>query len=254
MIIGSLFLGGWAFAAVLIISGSIALYEFYTLGQRDVNVRVIIPALAGSILILTVSYFVFAGLLHQDYLSGGFIVLICFLAYSLFAGSKFNVIQQVFGLVYVTLPLVLTLSLVFPSVSGYSYTHRIVLGILILIWVNDTGAYITGITAGKNPLFQRISPKKTWEGAAGGSLLTIIAALFMKGIMDMLQTSDWIIIAVIVSVFGVIGDLFESMLKRNAGVKDSGNIIPGHGGVLDRIDSMLFVIPVVFVYLKICNF
>ena len=254
MIIGSLLTGGLAFAVVVVATGCLALYELFTLGKNDIDRQAVIPVIIGGVVVLVAAYLVFSGVLPQEWLLTGLLVIICLLACSLFYDKKLYVAHQLFGLVYVILPLVLALNLVFPSVTGYNYTHKVLLGVLILIWLNDTGAYITGISAGRHPLFRRISPKKTWEGVAGGTFFTLAAAFFMKSIMDILQTSDWILIGIIVSVFGVTGDLFESMLKRNAGVKDSGNIIPGHGGVLDRIDSLLFVIPVVFVYLKISNF
>ena len=151
---------------------------------------------------------------------------------------------------YVALPLAILNFLVFPQATNHLYTHRILLGILIMVWLNDTGAYVTGITMGHHKLFPSISPKKTWEGWAGGALFTLIPAFWMHRIMGLLTVHDWIFMAVVVCVFGVFGDLTESLIKRNAGIKDSGNLIPGHGGVLDRFDSLLFVVPVILVYLQ----
>lgn len=150
---------------------------------------------------------------------------------------------------YVAIPLAILNFIVFPEVTSHLYTHRILLGILIMVWINDTGAYVTGMTLGQHKLFPSISPKKTWEGWAGGALFTLIPAFWMHRIMGLFTVRDWIVIAGIVCVFGVFGDLIESLFKRNAGIKDSGNLIPGHGGVLDRFDSLLFVVPVTFVYL-----
>jgi phosphatidate cytidylyltransferase len=155
------------------------------------------------------------------------------------------------GFFYIALPLAMTNILVFPAVNAHYYTHRIFLGLLILIWINDTGAYVSGMLFGKHRLFPRISPKKSWEGFAGGTVFTLISAFFMTRLMGILNQTDWIILAVVVSVFGVYGDLAESLIKRNAKVKDSGTIIPGHGGILDRFDSMLFVVPVSVIYLLI---
>jgi phosphatidate cytidylyltransferase len=150
---------------------------------------------------------------------------------------------------YVAVPVSTTNYLAFPPSNQFEYTHRVLLGILILVWINDTGAYIIGITMGRHRLMERISPKKSWEGAAGGAVLTLLAAWWMPRLMGMEDRSDWIVISLIVSVFGVLGDLTESLFKRNAGLKDSGSIIPGHGGILDRIDSILFVMPLSLVYL-----
>ena len=126
-----------------------------------------------------------------------------------------------------------------------------------LIWSNDTFAYLSGRMLGKTKLFERISPKKTWEGMIGGLLATIAVAWvyskwgMVKQDLVMLSSLHWIIIGVLVSVFGTLGDLVESHLKRTAGVKDSGILIPGHGGVLDRFDGYLLSLPMVytFVYL-----
>ena len=122
------------------------------------------------------------------------------------------------------------------------------------MWINDTGAYLTGTLLGRHRLFPSISPKKSWEGFAGGTLLTLLPAFWMSNVMGILSRTDWICMAVIVSVFGVFGDLTESLIKRNAGVKDSGAIMPGHGGILDRFDSVLFVVPVSFFYLMMNRF
>jgi phosphatidate cytidylyltransferase len=125
--------------------------------------------------------------------------------------------------------------------------------ILFSIWVNDTMAYIVGSFIGKTP-FSKISPKKTWEGTIGGAVLCVllITLLFSKTSLfpNNLTTTNWIIISSLCAVFGTLGDLFESKLKRLADIKDSGNIMPGHGGFLDRFDSLLFAAPVVALYVK----
>jgi phosphatidate cytidylyltransferase len=143
--------------------------------------------------------------------------------------------------------------LVFPAANGFGYTHRIVLGILTLVWINDTGAFLIGIMFGRNKLFPRVSPKKSWEGAIGGAFISLVAAIWMHSLMGILNRSDWIILAIVVSVFGVFGDLAESLFKRSADMKDSGLLIPGHGGLLDRIDSILFVMPLALCYLNVIN-
>ena len=125
--------------------------------------------------------------------------------------------------------------------------------IFFSIWINDTMAYIVGSFIGKTP-FSKISPKKTWEGTIGGAILCVVAItlLFSKTSLfpNTLMLQNWIIISSLCAIFGTLGDLFESKLKRMAGVKDSGNIMPGHGGFLDRFDSFLFAAPAVWVYVK----
>ena len=132
------------------------------------------------------------------------------------------------------------------------FDPSIILGCFILIWVNDSFAYIVGKNFGKQKLFYSISPHKTVEGFLGGLFFCCISAsLVSRFVNDSLDTSNWFIIAVIVSVFGTLGDLIESKFKRESNVKDSGNIIPGHGGMLDRLDSIIFASPYIYLFLKL---
>ena len=132
------------------------------------------------------------------------------------------------------------------------YDPSIILGCFILIWVNDSFAYIVGKSFGKQKLFYSISPHKTVEGFLGGLLFCCISASIVSRYIDeTLTTPNWLIIAIIVSVFGTLGDLIESKLKRESNVKDSGKIIPGHGGILDRLDSIIFASPYIYLFLKL---
>jgi phosphatidate cytidylyltransferase len=131
------------------------------------------------------------------------------------------------------------------------YDFWLVLGFFILIWTNDTGAYLSGTFFGKKQLFPRHSPKKTWEGFIGGLVLALIAGFFLSELSDIVSLYSWLVIALIISVCGTFGDLAESMFKRKAGVKDSGNLMPGHGGVLDRFDAVFTSAPLVWVYLSL---
>ncbi len=129
------------------------------------------------------------------------------------------------------------------------YNYHYVLGIILLIWASDTGAYLVGSLIGKNKLFERVSPGKTWEGSIGATVINIGCAYIISTWFTELALVHWIAISVLVSVFGTLGDLIESMMKRHAGVKDSGKIMPGHGGILDRFDSLIFVTPFIYAYL-----
>lgn len=131
------------------------------------------------------------------------------------------------------------------------YQPQIVIGILILVWTNDTFAYIVGKKFGKNKLFERISPKKTIEGLLGGIVFAIIASLILNHFFTSLNVYIWIASAIFVGLFGTLGDLVESHFKREAGVKDSGKIMPGHGGILDRLDSILFIAPFLYIIFQI---
>lgn len=130
-----------------------------------------------------------------------------------------------------------------------AFSPGIVAGFFILLWTNDTGAYLTGVSFGRHRLLERISPKKSWEGFFGGLVLTLVIAWFMSGWFGIVERWGWMVIAVIISVSGTWGDLIESMLKRSLGVKDSGNVMPGHGGFLDRFDSALTAFPLVFLFI-----
>lgn len=137
-----------------------------------------------------------------------------------------------------------------PSVLG-SYNPTIIFGILIVIWTNDTFAYLVGKNFGKRKLFEKISPKKTIEGFVGGMVFGIASGCIMASFTKEVAILHWIILSIIITVFGTIGDLVASKFKREANIKDSSNLIPGHGGFLDRLDSLLFVSPFVYLYLQI---
>ena len=134
------------------------------------------------------------------------------------------------------------------------YNPQIILGIFMLIWTNDSFAYIVGKNFGKQKLFSSISPKKTVEGFLGGVFFAALSSYFIALIAPSLSFTNWLIISVLVSIFGTLGDLVESKYKRQAAVKDSGKIMPGHGGMLDRLDSAIFAAPFIYLFLRILNY
>lgn len=157
---------------------------------------------------------------------------------------------------YIALPFALLNVLAFhTNVTGSAseYNPILPLSIFIFNWVNDTGAYCTGVLFGKHRLFERISPKKSWEGSIGGAVFCVIAALVMAHFFPFLSLGVWVGLGLVIVVFGTWGDLTESLLKRTLGIKDSGNILPGHGGMLDRFDSSLMAIPAAVVYFYIIS-
>ncbi len=155
--------------------------------------------------------------------------------------------RSFFSMVYVALPLSLLNCIVAMS------TPKLLLAVFIFIWVNDTGAFCAGITLGRHKLWERISPKKSWEGFFGGLLACVLTALatdkWCNEFFQVPELSVWIGLSIVVSIAATYGDLTESLIKRTEGVKDSGHLIPGHGGILDRIDSLLLVSPAVVLYL-----
>lgn len=152
---------------------------------------------------------------------------------------------SIFAFIYIVVPMLAMGAL-------YAYSQSLLLLIFVMIWMNDTGAFLVGCTLGKHRLFERISPKKSWEGFWGGVAFSVLSGIAYYYFIE--QTNGfafYVIMGVVASIFATYGDLVESMFKRSLGVKDSGNLIPGHGGILDRIDSLLFVLPATALYLYI---
>lgn len=167
--------------------------------------------------------------------------------------------QSMFPVIYIALPFALTSMLAFDNQGpGTGYSPVVPITLFVFLWCNDVGAYCTGCTIGKHKLFERISPKKTWEGSIGGAVLTMVAAFllhkFLPDWYSFMPVWVWIGMALVVVVFGTWGDLIESLMKREMGIKDSGKILPGHGGMLDRFDSALLAIPATVVYLSLVGF
>ena len=155
---------------------------------------------------------------------------------------------RIIGLVYVVMPFAL-LNMI--SISGNDFYPIITLGILFIIWTNDVFAYFTGRAFGRHKLFERISPKKTWEGFAGGFVAAIACAYIFSTYAFTLNTTQWLITGALVSITGTYGDLAESMFKRSLHIKDSSGILPGHGGFLDRFDALLIAVPFVYAWLSL---
>jgi len=157
---------------------------------------------------------------------------------------------------YVTVVFYIISGFVFLTLIPYHngiFEPTIIVGIFILIWSNDTFAYIIGKNFGKTKLLERVSPNKTVEGFIGGLLGSICASLIIFNLIDLFDLETWLSLAVIASVFGTIGDLIQSKFKRQAGVKDSGALMPGHGGLYDRLDSIIFASPFLYAFLEIAN-
>ncbi len=157
--------------------------------------------------------------------------------------------RSFFSLGYVTLPVALLNAIM--SITA----PRLLLGVFLFIWLYDTGAFCVGMLLGKHRLFERISPKKSWEGVIGGVAVCIAGAYitnyYFNEFFQVPELNIWVGLSVVVAVFATFGDLVESLIKRTVGVKDSGNILPGHGGILDRIDSLLLVAPAVLIYMML---
>ncbi len=169
--------------------------------------------------------------------------------FELFTGSErpfVNLAFLVLGIVYIGIPFALVIVIAFDGGHFYADT---VFGFVVLTWVNDTGAYFVGSSKGRRLVLPRVSPKKTWEGTIGGVITTFVFGIILHLVYDELSFLDWMVLSLIVSTIGTLGDFIESLLKRSRAVKDSGNLLPGHGGFLDRFDTFIFSLPYVAAYL-----
>ncbi|MFT7363875.1 MAG: phosphatidate cytidylyltransferase, partial [Algoriphagus sp.] len=153
------------------------------------------------------------------------------------------------GIFYVAVPFSL-LNLAVFSVDGV-YMYEILIGCLLILWATDTGAYFAGTRFGKTKLFERVSPKKSWEGFLGGAFSAIGVAFILARYFHVIEDWKWLVIAGIIIIAGTYGDLIESLFKRSIEIKDSGNGLPGHGGFMDRFDGLLLSAPFITAFLKI---
>lgn len=167
--------------------------------------------------------------------------------------SILNITFSIFPIAYVSVPFAMLIFLMNPLVTGDQPHWHLLFSFFLILWSNDTFAYLVGITIGKHKLSEKISPKKTWEGVIGGILFGLLAAFILSIFFKELMLWQWLLAALFINISGIFGDLSESLLKRHFQVKDSGNIFPGHGGILDRFDSVIFSAPVLFCYLLLLN-
>ncbi len=228
-----------------------AQFEFYGLMNRleFVKSKKILHSIAGSYLILA-SYMGATGAFHKwlllPYLAYFFFLFISEL-YKEKDASILNIALALFGHLYISVPFAMLIW--FGFLHSEIYSPVLILALFACIWINDSGAYMVGVKLGRHRLFERISPKKSWEGFFGGVIFALLGSLFFAYFSDILTVWQWMGFAFVISISATYGDLFESMLKRSLKIKDSGNILPGHGGILDRFDAPLLAIPAAAAYL-----
>ncbi len=176
--------------------------------------------------------------------------LLLFEAFSDRSGILQNSAITFTGFLYVAIPFSLLHFIVHPGYPNYPvFNSNILIGVFLMVWIYDSMAYLAGSNFGKHKISKRISPNKSWEGCIGGAVGAVLMAVLNSYLFPQPSLLDWLVISVLVIIFGTLGDLFESKIKRRLKVKDSGTLLPGHGGLLDRFDSLLFVVPVVYVWL-----
>lgn len=256
LLLAGMLINEYTFLIIFSVITVLSLYEFYGLVEKVAKVPVI------RIWNILGGFFLFMGSFCYCAFSTSIIAFVPYIAYLLllFISELYfkrdnpirSLAYSILGQVYIAVPFALTNYLVFAYEPG-SYRFVYILALLVFIWVNDSFAYLTGMAFGKHRLFERISPKKSWEGFLGGAAVSIASSLIFAHFFPNLSIPAWLGFAAVTVVFGTWGDLFESLVKRTLGVKDSGNMIPGHGGILDRFDSTILAIPAVFVYLVLLS-
>lgn len=258
IMLGGIFGGPYTYVSLFGVITGLCLWEFFYLlleNERPVDqVRKIIGLVLGMLPFTVTALFKLQIIALPTTPDTSFLVafaplLFLLFLFELFAGSErpfANIGFLLLGFFYIGIPFTLLNVIGF---SGYSYQMSVVLGLVLLTWANDTGAYLVGSQIGYHKLWPRISPKKTWEGTLGAIGINLIIAYPLSLLFPELSLFNWLALAAIVSIFGSLGDLVESMLKRSHTVKDSGSLLPGHGGLLDRFDGFLFMLPFAATYL-----
>jgi phosphatidate cytidylyltransferase len=254
LLISTIFLSIYAFAALMLLAVVLGMTEFYHfLSVKLALSQKITGYISGAALFVLV-VLVNNHVMDADWLWLIVPALLAPFVSVMFSRSNLGIESAgatLAGIAFIALPLSLLVSIMgFNDDFLYMSGAELVMMFLILIWVYDSAAYIIGSGIGKNKLFKRWSPAKTWEGSIGGLFFTILAATAISLVYEEIAFIHWLIIAFLTTIFATLGDLCESMLKRNAGIKDSGKLLPGHGGILDRFDALFFSAPLVFLYIK----
>ncbi|WP_460673765.1 phosphatidate cytidylyltransferase [Larkinella ripae] len=242
----------WTFALLFCAISALTQLEFYKLLGLDGNQPLTYYGTAVGCLICILTYLIEKQIVDYDSY-----FLICPAASMIFLIKLYkkrdlkpftNIGFTFLGLIYVAVPFALLNVL---ALRGGTYHPGLMLGCLVLLWASDIGAYFAGTKFGRRKLFERVSPKKSWEGAVGGALAAALIAFFLTIFVDDLRPWEWYCVGAIIVVTGTYGDLVESLFKRSIAIKDSGSTIPGHGGFLDRFDGLLLAAPFIITFLKL---
>lgn len=254
IMMGGILLHPIAFAVVFGTLLFFTQYEFYAMVEEAGHKIYRLPGTLLGLLFFLVCFGLSIGFLPRPFEFIFIPILLTLFIIELFRSNKLTLQNSgitVLGFVYIATPFGLMNFVVHTSATGHStvYYPWILAGVFFILWVNDSFAYMIGTALGKHKLCPKISPAKSWEGLIGGGVFAIIMGIVNAVLFQQISMFSWIVIAILTVSFGTLGDLFESKIKREIGAKDSGNILPGHGGFLDRLDSLLFVIPAVFLWL-----
>jgi phosphatidate cytidylyltransferase len=249
LVVAAVLLSQWVLFGVFLLFACLGMYEYRTLLKKN-NVKLSIAFyIVGLCVYLTMSYAPLWEAVGMMAVMPLFFVLFIVEMFLKREQPFRNIAYSVLGILWIVIPFALINNLPLWVLDG----RFLLLSVFIFIWMYDTFAYCVGRLIGKHRLFERISPKKSWEGAIGSTVLTLTAAYFANLLFPTLPLTafQWMGLALVIIVFGTLGDLAESLFKRQLSVKDSGTILPGHGGILDRFDSLLFAMPFVLLYLSL---
>ncbi len=252
VILTAIIYGEWPYFIVFFMLCALTQLEFYKLVGLDGMLPLKFWGTITGLSIYTITF-----LVHAEHLTAQIYFAIAPIASTVYFVKLYNKTDKkpftsiaftFLGILYVAVPFSLLHIAVFYNGT---YSFQIILGALFIQWASDTGAYFAGVKFGRTKLFERISPKKTWEGALGGTILAFIFAIIMAANFDEIADWQWLCIAGIIVIAGTYGDLVESLFKRSMDIKDSGSIIPGHGGFLDRFDGLLLSAPFIAAFLML---
>ena len=261
ILIGCILFHPLSFGVLFTLISALCIHEFVQLINRSgiASINPTVTALGGAYLFLAMMGYCTAVSDARIFLP--YLLLLLYLMITELYLKKSNPLGNwaftMLSQLYIGLPFALLNILAYhnnPAESSISYNPILPLSIFVFLWLNDTGAYCIGSLLGKHRLFERISPKKSWEGSVGGALFALASSFAFAHYFPFMGMGQWVGLALTIVVFGTWGDLTESLLKRQLGIKDSGNILPGHGGMLDRFDSTLMAVPAAVVYLYIMTY
>ncbi len=253
LVIGfGLYFSEWLYFVIFLAICMITQLEFYKLVGLDGMLPLKTFGTFSGFSLFVISFLIESGHLDQKFYFLLFPITVCVYLIYLYKKNEIKPFRGIaftfLGIIYVAIPFSL-LNVIAFSLEEYAF--ELILGSLLILWSNDTGAYFAGVRYGRRKLFERVSPKKSWEGSLGGFILAMGMSYTLSHFSDSLAPWQWFSIGVIIVICGTYGDLVESLFKRSIEIKDSGRLIPGHGGFLDRFDGLLLAAPFIAAFLKI---
>ena len=254
IIIAATVFSEWTYFMVFMLICCLSIFEFYKLVGLEGVLPLKYIGTFNALLIYVISFLIEKELIDSKFYFFIFPSLAIIFLVKLYKKERkpfTNIAYTFLGILYVGLPFALLNIIVY---SSGTYTYQLVIGLLLLLWASDTGGYFAGVKFGRTKLFERVSPKKSWEGMVGSFILAIIIATILIHYFHIMTVAQWYLISVIIVVTGTYGDLVESLFKRSIEIKDSGSSLPGHGGFLDRFDGLLISIPFIVFILKVFIF